>query len=108
MQVETPQHFFRAGQHALVLIAARLWRCDRDELDLGELVLPDHAARVAPGCARLGTEAWRERREAHRQLLLVDNGLADEIGEGDLGRRDETEPPASQIFKARIVACGRK
>ncbi len=37
-------------------------RRDRDELDLGELMLADHAARVAPGRAGLGAEAGRRRR----------------------------------------------
>ena len=60
MQVELLQHFFRAGEHALVLVARLLRRGDRDEFDLGELVLADHAARILAGGAGLGAEARRQ------------------------------------------------
>ena len=45
--------------------AALLRRGDRDELDLGELVLADHAARVLAGGAGLGAEARRAGGEPH-------------------------------------------
>ncbi len=47
MQFEPAQHFLGAGQHALMLVLAGLGRGDRDQFDLGELVLADHAAGIA-------------------------------------------------------------
>ena len=76
MQIELPQNFLGAGQHALVLVLAGFRRRDRDQLDLCKLMLPDHAAGVAPRGAGFGAEARRQRRQPHRQLLLVDDGLA--------------------------------
>jgi len=70
---------------------ALLRRRDRDQLDLGELVLADDAARVAAGRARLRAEARRRRGEAQRQLVLVEDLLADEIGQRNFGGRDELE-----------------
>ena len=66
-------------------------RGDRDQLDLVELVLAEHAARVAAGRARLGAEARRQRGEAERQLGLVEDGFADEVGQRDFGGGDEPE-----------------
>src|SRR6185369_8189552 len=45
MQIEPAQHFLGACQHPLVLVLAGLRRRDRHQLDLGELVLADHASR---------------------------------------------------------------
>ncbi len=73
MQVEPPQHLLGAGQHALVFGFAVFRGRDGDEFDLGELVLPDHAARILAGGAGLGAEARRQRGEAQRQLGLVDD-----------------------------------
>ena len=91
MQAETLQHVFRAGGHALVLVARLFGRRDRDQLDLPELVLADHAARVAPRRSRLGAEADGAGGEAQRQSLLVDDALAHEIGQRHFGGRDEPE-----------------
>ena len=62
------------------------------KFDLGELMLPDHAARVFSGCARFGAEARRAGGEAHRQLRFVEDGFADEVGEGNFGSGDEPIP----------------
>ena len=64
---------------------------DRDELAFLELMLADHAARVAPGGARLRAEARRQRGEAQRQVTLLEKLLHDEIGERYLGGRDKPE-----------------
>ena len=66
-----------------------LGRGDRDQLDLVELVLADHAARVAPGRAGLGAEARGQRGEAQRQLVLGEDLLAHEVGQRDFGGRDQ-------------------
>ncbi len=54
--------------------SASLFRAtDRDQLDLLELVLADHAAHVAPAAAGLGTEAHRVGGHAQRQALGIDD-----------------------------------
>ena len=89
VQVELPQYFLGAGQHPLVLVLAGFGRRDRDQLDLGELVLPDHAAGIAASRAGFRAKARRQRGQPHRQLLLVDDGFADEVGERDFGGGNE-------------------
>src|SRR3546814_3196651 len=56
-QAELLQDIFGGIHHALVLRLRLLGRGDGDELDLVELMLADHAARVAAGRARLRPEA---------------------------------------------------
>ena len=51
----------------------RLGARDRDHLDLHELVLAQHAARVAARRTRLRAEAGRQRRQAHRQVRRLDD-----------------------------------
>src|SRR5262245_31143681 len=58
-KAETLQDLLRTCRHALVLLRRLLRRRDRDELDFGELMLADHAARVLAGGARFGAEARR-------------------------------------------------
>ena len=89
MQIELPQHFLGASEHPLVLILAGFRSGDGHQLDLDELVLPDHAAGVATGRTRFGAEARRQRGEAHRQFLLVDDGFTDQICERHFGGGDE-------------------
>ena len=62
-------------------------------------MLADHAARVAARRARLGAEARGAGGEAKRQRLLVDDALADEIGQRDFGGRDEAEPRRPDLGK---------
>ena len=94
MQVELHQHLLGAGQHALMLVLAVVGRGDRDQFDFCELMLTDHAAGVAPGGARLGKKARRQRGQAHRQFLLVENGFTNEVCQRDFGGRDEAKGPA--------------
>ena len=98
MEVEPPQHFLGAGEHPLMLVAGRLWRGDRDQFDLVELVLADHAARILARRRRLRAEAWRQRREAQRQFGFGENGFADEVGQRDFGGRDEPEMSVDGAF----------
>src|SRR5579883_1079432 len=74
-KAEALQHRLGAGRHALMLLARAVGMRDRDQLDLAELVLADHAARVLAGGAGLRAEAWRPRGEAERQLLLLDDAV---------------------------------
>ncbi len=49
---------------------------DRHHLDLQELVLADHAARIAARGTRFRAEARRQRGEAQRQLRFIDDLVA--------------------------------
>ncbi len=77
--------FFGAAGHALVLLERFFRRGDGDELDLVELMLPDHAARVAPRGAGLRAEAIGAGGEAQRQLRFVEDRFADEVCQRDFG-----------------------
>ena len=77
-----------------------LGRGDRDQLDLVELVLADHAARVLAGGARLGAEARRPGGEAQRQRLLVEDLVAHQVGERHLGGRDQ---PAAVVGVEQVL-----
>ncbi len=59
-QAQRLQHDFGAAGHALVLVVGFLGLGDADQLDFLELVLADHAARVAAMAAGLGAEAQAE------------------------------------------------
>ena len=74
-----------------MLVDAGLRRRDRNQFDLCELMLPDHAAGIAPGSARFGAKARRQRGQPHRQFFFVDDGFANEIGQRHFGGGDETE-----------------
>src|SRR5579885_664179 len=88
---EALQDLLGAVRHPLVLLGGAVGMCDRDQLDLVELVLPDHAASVLAGGARLGAKARRPRGEAQRQLLLLEDLVGHQIGERHLRRRNEPE-----------------
>ena len=66
-----------------------LGRGDGDQLDLRELVLAQHAARVAPRSASLGPEAGRQRGQADRQRGFGQHLGAREIGQRHFGGRDQ-------------------
>ncbi len=72
-----------------MLIVAVFGLHDRDELDLAELMLADHAARVSARRTGLGAEARGVGGEAQRQRVLGEDLFAHEIGERDFGRWDE-------------------
>ncbi len=52
-------------------------------------MLADHAARVAPGRARLRAKAERAGGEAQGQAFLLEDLLADQIGHRHFGGRDQ-------------------
>ena len=72
---------------------------DLHHLDLVELVLADHAARVLAVASGLGAEARRMRGEPDRQRLGRQDLAAHGVRQRDLGRRDEVEP----LGRGRIV-----
>ena len=67
-----------------------------DQLDLLKLVLADDAARVLARRAGLGAEAGRVGRERDGQPRFVENLVAIEIGDGNLGGGDE---PVVVVFE---------
>src|SRR5215831_16517389 len=83
------QHFLRAGGHPLVLGLRIFGASDRDELDLFELMLADHAAGVLPRRAGLRAEARGPGGVAQRQSALVEDLSSREIGERHFGGRDQ-------------------
>ncbi|MNI51280.1 hypothetical protein D3C73_1059970 [compost metagenome] len=81
-----------------------------DHLDLGELVLTDQTARIAPRRPGLGPEAGRQRRQTHRlgHLLLGQDLLPNEVGQGDLGGGDEEKLQMFSSFRIKLIAPLRK
>ena len=61
---------------------------DLHQLHLVELVLADHAARVAAIGARFAAEARRVRHELHRQFFQRHDLVAHHVGDGDFGGGD--------------------
>ena len=89
MQAESAQHFFGAGEHALVFVGALLRRRDRDEFDLGELMLADHAARSRPAAP---ASARKHGVQAVSRIGSSDSStmeLAHEIRQRHFGGGDE-------------------
>ena len=62
---------------------------DRDQLDLFELMLADHAAGVLARRAGLRAKARGPGGIAQRQRALVEDFAGDEIGQRHLGGRDQ-------------------
>ena len=111
VQPEPFEDFFGACCHALVLVARLFRRRDRNQLDLPELVLADHAARVLARRARLRAKRQGPGGEAQRQGFFVDDALAHEIGQRNFGGGDEPELGCStERYPAKspgvLAACG--
>ncbi len=61
-------------------------------------VLANHATRIAPRRARLGPERRRAGSNAQRQFFLVEDRLADKIGQWHFRRRDKPERPFGKLM----------
>ena len=68
---------------------------EHDDLDLVELVLADHAARVASGRAGLGAEAGRVRGVEERERIRGEHLVAVQVRDRHLGGRDQVVARAS-------------
>ena len=66
MQAEPFQDFLGAPGHAFVFVRRLFGRGDGNQFHFGELMHPDHAARVLARRAGLGAEARRVGGEAQR------------------------------------------
>jgi hypothetical protein len=77
--------------HGFQRFVALLGVHDLHHLDLVELVLADHAARVAAGAARFGAEAGRVRGQLQRQLRFGQHLVAHEVGQRHLAGRDQVQ-----------------
>ncbi|MNT10538.1 hypothetical protein D3C72_1453740 [compost metagenome] len=78
-----------------------LGTADGNHLDLRKLVLTDQAARITPRRPGLGPETGRQGRQTHglRHLVLGQNLLTHEVGQGDFGRGDQQMlARAEQVF----------
>ena len=64
---------------------------DVHELDLLELVLAQHPPRVLAVRPRLAPEAGRVAYEPHRQIVRLQDPLARDVGDRDLGGRDQVQ-----------------
>ena len=81
-----------AAGHAVELFAGLVGMGHADHLDLLELVLAQHARRVLARGARLGAEALGVGDVAARQVALLHDHAADDVGERHL--RGRHQPPA--------------
>src|SRR3546814_1835788 len=98
---EPLQHGLGAADHALQLVGRLLRRGDRDQLDLVELVLAQHAAGVAAGRAGLRAETGRQRADVQRQSL----GGEDRVGHQD---RTRTRLNSSHYCASRMPSSAWK
>ena len=73
------------------------------ELDLLELVLTDEAANVFAVGAGLGPEAGGEGAEGDGEVGLVEDLVAEDVGDGDFGGGDE--PVVVVFVSAGVRAC---
>src|SRR5688572_6890765 len=64
---------------------------DLHELDLVELVLPYHAARVFAVGTRLAAKTWRMAYELQRQVRARNNRVAHYVGDRHFGGRNKIE-----------------
>src|SRR4028118_270333 len=96
------------SHHLLERLEAAFGMADLHHLDLVELVLADHAPRVAAGAARLRAEARRVRSELDRQARLHEHLLADAVGERDLGGRDQVLLRVGATVAARLGVAAPK
>ena len=77
--------------HPLERLRGVLGTLEEDHLDLVELVDAHDAAGVLAGGAGLAPETGRVRRVADRQLVRLEDLVAVEVRDRDLGGRDQVE-----------------
>src|SRR5207244_4467873 len=88
-QTEPAQHVLRVPRKNLEGLVGMLWKRKHHDLDLLELMLSDHAARVTPGRARFRTEAGSPGRVANGKARGRQDLVAVHVGQRDLGGRNQ-------------------
>ena len=97
------QHGLGAAGHALVF-GGRLFRArDRDQFDLLELVLADHAAGVAAMAAGFGAETHRMRGHAQRQRGVFDDAVAHDVGQRHFAGGDQVTAVVTEVGGEQVV-----
>ena len=90
-QLQQLQHLLGVRRQAFQRLEGLARFDDLHHFDLVELMLTDHATRIAAGRARLATEARRMGDELQRQLLGIENLASDDVGQRDFRRRNQIE-----------------
>ena len=90
-QAERGDQPLGAGEQLVEQLGALLRRGDGEDLDLVELVGPQHAAGVLAGRPGLPPVARRVRHQPHRQLGLVEDLVAVDRRQRHLGGRDRPQ-----------------
>ncbi len=88
---EPLQHGFGVADEHFELAIGVVGPRDVHELDLVELVLANHAARVLAVRSRFRAEARRVRRQAQRQPIGLDDRVAHEVRQRHLGSRNQAQ-----------------
>ena len=88
-QVEGLKHRLGVAHHFFQRSVAVVGVDDLHHLHLVELVLADHAARVAPGAAGLRAEAGAVRSELDGQRFGLQDLFAHGVGQADLAGGDQ-------------------
>lgn len=90
-QLEFLQQSLHMGQHFLMRLLGVFGGIDTHDLNFGEFMQAIQSAHILTITACLTTEALRIGTILNRQILLLKDDIAIDIGNGNLGRRDEIE-----------------
>ena len=86
------------GRDALVLRCRVFWTNDPNQLDFVELVNPNETARILAVRERFSPEAGGVGYVARREKPGVQNLIAMDVRDRDLGRRDQEEIIRTQVY----------
>ena len=109
VQAQRLEHALGVGDHLLVFRVAVLGLDDLDQLDLVELVDADHAAGADARRAGLAAKTRRVGAVGNRKLVLREEFLAMDVGDGRFGGRDEiqfAERGGVQPFLDGVILVG--
>ncbi len=90
-QTELLEDLLGIRRERLKFVVALLRSRELDEFHLLKLMLADDAAHVAAIRTRFTSEARRIRREPERKLVAIDRLVAEQVRDGNLGRRSQPE-----------------
>ena len=101
-KAEGLENLFGVAGEALVLAVGVFGARELDHLDFLKLMLPDDAPRVLARGSSFGAEAGRVGRESDGQAGFVEDFVAVEIGDGNLGGGDEPVVIKLRFFVFRL------